>query len=1462
MGKRFVARVLTLAILLSLFTPYIKMDNSYVSYANHTIPAPYKAGDLLRIAYDDDSTIKMKSKDIELRSGNILKIVEDPPELGDFVLYERTVTMLNTTYLYREIIVYNPNVSISFLTGSSRSKLIGKVEKVADYGSTYKYIVDLVQYRRDTFKLSNFKLDNFSKNSYVYITSPHYNVGDYVIERYDYTIGYNRSSYFLRKYDGIVYPNRTILGKVEKFTDYVHAYYGTYLCNIAENVIENKYKFTRRSQIPSDLRSQYTFEDALHYRYPISGTALNDNRIAYLSTKGTFFIYDPRTDRWEQKASYPVEQLSSDFRGMQQYSLATLSNGKVAAIGGFYTTSKFGWYYNIYDIFIYDVVLDAWTQRIPNILNGYPAGKGAIGLDNNKILVSGGEDAADDDWWTYDIYSFVIDINSKTSQVVSGTLAPTQGHGYEGVRAFKLSNGNILLLGGTNRGYGSTNYDILEYDPSTNALTIKENLNTLIGATNSNSAGTYNIGQIDTDKFLVQNSTSTYKIDKVYVYDATKNEMAVLPIFQEPFFEKIAYDELIHRSIRTNDGTVVFLGDDGYVYTAVPNKKPTINITSPTHNQEVQKGKTLNIKWTASDQDNDNLTYKVRVYDENNEYYSGNPNGSVSNTAGQHNFNTSNIPLTYNSVTGRYEKKVKVDVSVFDGAEGAVATREFIVVNYVPDAIITTPETIHVINYKDSFKLNIKVWDVGADKVTVSATINGKTKSATINSAPTTTPSTDNVTLTWSGTSALDAGTYTDIPITITDIDGVTTTKIWKGTIIVMDILTMINDGISKTLLDSTHDNRFVLVNTESSIENSARNTQLLNIIKAKLNGRGQSVLWLGKSDSKSYIDSQLTLDNYYSYKFIPTDAKTSIIEFIMSIITEDVAGDIFVVGDQIITEMLFEDYEKDYEGISREDKLKPNTELTQEDKKPKEGTLQAKYTHDPTLFDNPVGKHFSADEEWHSISDMNDPFIIKEAMESMRGLWTLTLQASDTTKNPAFDKYATPKTKNFIIHTAPKAIANLYESSTELFLSAAESYDLDFQYFLPNNGIVKYEWFYELSDGSIHKYPSENKYIILPRHMSGKEVTGFTLTVYDCYGAKDSTNITGLLTPAIQAELHPELEKFDIFGEGIPASEELKVTNIVTLPYAMDKLEFALYKNGTRVTPIRTLINPGDIDWIDVMLNYWKDLRNYTIPATLQDGLYTAKIKGIKDNIGLELEKSWTLRINTPINLKPTMPTPVQAGETYEITAITSKYADNVTVDIFSDGNIRDMQLVNQENDIKYWRLSFIAPFAEPKVYTARFRATTPNGNEEIKTRNFTLQILDLNNLRITNMVNHIEYEGQYPILYNDPKVPVNYKAGYYVIFKINAVGSPDYVRMKITYPGYNQEFNMVKESENDLDSVWRLEWYSDPFVPKGTLINTNISARKNATTINFNNKYSWDGNYLRVSGSIEGDWRIDQEL
>lgn len=550
---------------------------------------------------------------------------------------------------------------------------------------------------------------------------------------------------------------------------------------------------------------------------------------------------------------------------------------------------------------------------------------------------------------------------------------------------------------------------------------------------------------------------------------------------------------------------------------------PEISITSPLENQEFHKGNKVEIQWSAFDRDGDNLTYNIKIGTTpgGSDLYNGPPNGTVNNTSGRHNFDTSSIALTWNSSKNRYERKIYITASAYDGSIITEDTRNILIINYRPSIIVTTSAiTNHNINTDSPFILSGKAWDSNGDRLTIQATIVGKTKSQVINVSPTSQPTPDNWSLTWSGDD-LQEGVYGPVTINITDDKGGSHSIVWNGTIIVKDVLKIIDSKIKEHFPPiSNNDIRIIVPNTNIEIRESTTNNATSSSIKNNATKLNSDLFFIGKGGStKNYIESRIT----NNYAINTNNVEIQLSEYILNRL-KDINTNIFVVGNDINTNMLFTDIEKDYESITVYNKLKTNEELIELEKslgisilQPKTGTLQAKYSHDPSIFDNPVPKHYKADENWHIVSGIDDSFIIKKALFDMRGKWSLTMKGSDDTRNANFDKYSDDREIEFIIHEKPTAIINAWEVSDENYhyLTAEKSFDLDYEYILPNNGIVDFTWYYQLEDGSWYEY-SKDKRITIPRRISNQDVVQFSLTVEDYHGAKDTntTNAPPLLDP------------------------------------------------------------------------------------------------------------------------------------------------------------------------------------------------------------------------------------------------------------------------------------------------------------------------------------------------------------
>ncbi len=387
----------------------------------------------------------------------------------------------------------------------------------------------------------------------------------------------------------------------------------------------------------------------------------------------------------------------------------------------------------------------------------------------------------------------------------------------------------------------------------------------------------------------------------------------------------------------------------------------------------------------------------------------------------------------------------------------------------------------------------------------------------------------------------------------------------------VYNILENIENDIEKYIpIEKESDLRVIIPNTKDTILSSTINNSLISDIKVDVQNRDSKMLFIGQGGSvESYISNSLT-NSLGRYGVNSKDNTSDIVNYILEENDKllERNTNIFLVGDYINHQMLFKDIEKDYLGVSIEDKLKDN--LPEEKMKPK--ILQAMYDHNPHVFDNPVSKHPKSSGGFRDITSIKDAYIIDKADQNMRGNWTLILKAMDDTGKAEWDKYSDDKTLNFIIHEPPKAIIEYWreETDTVVYVTGENSFDLDFQYSKENNGIVKSEWKYQLENGNWYHYSNEGGRITIPKTLGGQKVINYSLTVEDCYGATD-TAIAAIKQPALM-----EPEPIIIAPEGIYlgpyGSEVLSINNdsepksrILSYQYIFDFKSINNYLNTTQ---------------------------------------------------------------------------------------------------------------------------------------------------------------------------------------------------------------------------------------------------------------------------------------------------------
>lgn len=437
--------------------------------------------------------------------------------------------------------------------------------------------------------------------------------------------------------------------------------------------------------------------------------------------------------------------------------------------------------------------------------------------------------------------------------------------------------------------------------------------------------------------------------------------------------------------------------------------------------------------------------------------------------------------------------------------------------------------------------------------------------------------------------------------------------------------------------------------------------------------------------------------------------------------------------------------------------------------------SLRYRITHvDPYCFENSLGV----------MPDSGAYFTDPPLKFDRTGKYELAIQARDNPKNDSrFDHYrlwSSDENSKYVLYVHRKPIAQFsvgfsgMDASGNYILDLSEySYDPDHES-QTDRGITESSWEWkEFTDGSWHgDIPS-----VLP---PGKDYL-IKLVVKDREGAWSDPLIASFSLSDIQplqytAQARTLDNKFSMAG--IPASEYLEAYNLWTrYPYDVN-VSAALYDGTTKKTTgtgaAPAARNGSDISWNNII---------HQVPAGLPDGNYTYKVSfaGTYGTWSLD----FPVTVNTPINLTPNMPSKAEANMSAGISASTSKYADTTTVQLFI-GTVYQTSALNMSGslngDNKNWSLNYNIPDGIPSGdYTARFTATTPNGNSETKDIAFRLENMKITGVTLSGYWNH--WRGQVDMfgvrLSNEPHRFASLEC---VKINVNTTGNPDRIAVRFS--------------------------------------------------------------------------------
>lgn len=505
--------------------------------------------------------------------------------------------------------------------------------------------------------------------------------------------------------------------------------------------------------------------------------------------------------------------------------------------------------------------------------------------------------------------------------------------------------------------------------------------------------------------------------------------------------------------------------------------------------------------------------------------------------------------------------------------------------------------------------------------------------------------------------------------------------------------------------------------------------------------------------------------------------------------IKQQVKADRFIVNDKPVDKLIQEALEyiaeggiaEEYYVLAGVDELTLNiADFDEENDSLVERRMQ--YVQDADYFDNGVGMESYAVENYGEETGWVNTVINKI---NKPGKYTIYRRVRDNpTTNPAFRDFARYSGTPFIniyAHRKPLALASLdwdFNQSQGNYRTSwvDSSYDPDHQYNRLDKGIVERKIMYRQTGGEW--------YYRIPDNLSPGtyELHYFVKDPEGAWSDPLILNFTLDAAPSIQlnADLRTLSEEFSLAA--IPASEKLEAFNLWTRFPNNVRLEMALYNGVLRVSPMSTVAfgnSTGtkilnDITWNNVV---------YQIPATIPDRKYDFRISAVGDD-GRTTAKSFEVQVSTPINLNPSLPSEVSGGTTIDATALTSKYAGVVNVELFQGTtHPRVYSLTASEaGQNKTWEGKLAIPGNIPDGdYIARFTAIAPNGSIQVRDLPFKLMNLGIRDVSISGYWNH--WRGQVDILgerlANEPHRFLSLEC---VNIDITTLGNPDRVTVRFS--------------------------------------------------------------------------------
>jgi len=537
--------------------------------------------------------------------------------------------------------------------------------------------------------------------------------------------------------------------------------------------------------------------------------------------------------------------------------------------------------------------------------------------------------------------------------------------------------------------------------------------------------------------------------------------------------------------------------------------------------------------------------------------------------------------MPWQASSNRHEATVHTQGVSFDGYDTTTQNGSFTVYNYRPQAQLTDRNTSKVIQVGETLKFEVRAWDPEQHSTTIQFNMNGtSSETRTLSTPPASKPGSGNITFEL----ALPEGEYTNPSVTLTDAYGAMYTTTLTGTYRVKDAMGHFKD--SSGAIEKEGDD-FVWMSgvTDVELSQTVSNDTQGGVIKSNKDFNSVSMQVIADGD-QNYLNSTLNPEQYDAYS---AAYETDLMNFAVDQWGKEVkiAAIDYIPGEEINYDILFDDLENDFPGLTAVQKVSDTVDAAL--KQPKTGSIYMTVNHDPTIFENTVpvhSKHMPAETQVNAFINTN---LVTQVDEIKIGQWDIMYKASDNTGNLPFDKESPEAVTTIFIHRPPVAKTYISDRPTTIEVAAGPSYDLDRES-QHNNGITNYIHTYMTSDGTWHNGSTGSPYSSIPRQVGGLDVVKRAVKVFDNFNRTDTAY--DIINLNLQAYLTVDKPKPEMLKTGDTVTGTFTITTTENITNVSSWVEG--WTSSTR-----------NMTFVNQVGNVYTYRTTFTVPSGIADDDY-----------------------------------------------------------------------------------------------------------------------------------------------------------------------------------------------------------------------------------------------------------------